>query len=90
MSRGFTAALQALPLGSFFGVANGRSYIVTRRLVAAGRGEKLVAEAVDGSDYISLNLYHLTSGDILKPCEMPAKKVIDFVFALVPSEQTKA
>lgn len=80
----FLDAFTALPLGTFRGSAHGRSYIVTRSLVAAGRGEKLVAEALDGSDYISLNLYRLASGPILKPCEMPSAKVLAFVLDLVP------
>ena len=72
-------ALASLPYGTFEGRAHGRAYIVTHQKVANGRGEKLVAEALDGSDYISLNLYHLASGPQLRPCEMPAEKVIAFV-----------
>ena len=75
----FTDRLNALPMGTFRGRAQGRDWIVTRSLVSAGRGQKLVAEALDGSDYISLNLYHLGSGDLLKPCEMPEAKVRAFV-----------
>jgi hypothetical protein len=45
---------------------------------------KLVAEELGGSGYISLNWYDLASGPRLKPCEMPAAKVIGFVLALVP------
>ena len=78
----FAAKLASLPLGSFRGVAHGRSYVVTRSLVAGGRGEKLVAEALDGADYISLNLYHLAAGDTVKPCEMPLAKVVAFVMDL--------
>lgn len=78
----FAGKLAALPLGTFRGHAHGKDWIVTRSLVSGGRGEKLVAEASDGSDYISLNLYHLGSGDLLKPCEMPEEKVRAFVEAL--------
>lgn len=80
----FLAALDVLPFGTFKGIAHGRDYIVTRQSVAEGRAEKLVAEALDGSDYISLNLYRLADGAQLRPCEMPAEKVIAFVCALVP------
>ncbi len=80
----FLAAFDALPLGTFRGLAHGRRYVVTRSQVAAGRGEKLVAEALDGSDYISLNLYRLSSGTRLKPCEMPKDKVVAFVLSLCP------
>lgn len=82
----FKAKLAALPLGTFRGQAHGKSWIVTRTLVVSGKGEKLVAEALDGSDYISLNLYHLASGGRLKPCEMSESKVRAFVDALVPDQ----
>ena len=80
----FLAAFDALPVGTFTGTAHGRSYVVTRSQIVGGRGEKLVAEARDGSDYISLNLYRLAAGPLLKPCEMPAEKVIAFVKNLTP------
>ncbi|SLN53760.1 hypothetical protein [Pseudooctadecabacter jejudonensis] len=75
----FAATLAALPIGTFRAHAHGKDWIVTRSLVAGGRGEKLVGEALDGSDYISLNLYHLASGDLLNPCEMSTAKVRAFV-----------
>lgn len=77
-------ALLALPLGSFRGQALGKDWIVTRSLFAGGASEKLVARALNGSDYISLNLYRLESGPRLRPCEMPAEKVARFVSDLVP------
>jgi hypothetical protein len=82
------ARLNALPLGTFHGQAHGRRYVVTRSLVAGGKGQKLVAEALDGSDYISLNLYHLAGGDLLKPCEMTEAKVVGFVMGLVVDHTT--
>lgn len=78
----FLQAFAQLPTGTFQGTAHGRAYVVSRQVVAGGKGAKLVAEALDGSDYISLNLYHLQSGDIIKPCEMPREKVIAFVLDL--------
>ncbi|AGI65970.1 hypothetical protein OAN307_c02030 [Octadecabacter antarcticus 307] len=80
----FAAKLVTLPLGTFRGLAQGKNWTVTRSLVSGGKGEKLVAEALDGSDYISLNLYHLGAGDLLRPCEMSETKVRRFVAALVP------
>lgn len=81
----FLDAFAALPLGTFRGIAHGRAYICTRSHVAKGRGEKLIAEALDGTDYISLNLYRLANGPLLKPCEMPEAKVVAFVLALCPT-----
>lgn len=71
--------LNRLPLGTFRGRSQGKDWIVSRSLFAGGASEKLVARALDGSDYISLNLYRLTSGARLKPCEMPAAKVAAFI-----------
>lgn len=81
----FLAAFDALPVGTFAGRAHGKSYVVTRSQIVGGRGEKLVAEACDGSDYISLNLYRLVAGPLLKPCEMQSEKVIAFVLDLMPN-----
>lgn len=78
----FASKLATFPIGTFRGSVRGKDWIVTRSLVSGGKGEKLVAQALDGSDYISLNLYHLGSGDLLKPCEMPEAKVRDFVLHL--------
>lgn len=78
----FLAAFNALPQGTFTGTAYGKTYIATRSQSVEGRAEKLVAEALDGSDYISLNLYRLQAGTLLKPCEMPEEKVVAFVMDL--------
>ncbi|WP_241479020.1 hypothetical protein [Leisingera sp. ANG-M1] len=78
----FLAAFDALPLGGFTGAANGRKYTVTRENLAGGKAQKLVARELGGTDYISLNLYRLDSGALLKPCEMPEEKVVRFVLAL--------
>ncbi|UWQ80178.1 hypothetical protein K3725_03970 [Leisingera sp. S132] len=80
--QAFLAAFDALPLGAFNGTAAGRRYLVCRENLANGKSQKLVARELGGTDYISLNLYRLTSGAWLKPCEMPEEKVIRFVLAL--------
>lgn len=77
-------ALLRLPLGTFRGRAMDKTWLVTRSLFVGGASEKLVARALDGSDYISMNLYRLEAGPRLKPCEMPAAKVARFVLDLVP------
>lgn len=75
----FLAAFATIPVGVSLGVYAGRRYILTKTRHAGGRSAKQVAEALDGSDYISLNLYHLAAGARLRPCEMPAAKVRAFV-----------
>lgn len=80
----FSVALAALPTGTFTGVAAGRRYVVTKSEFSGGKSVKLVAEELGGTDYISLNWYDLAAGAQLRPCEMSASKVTDFVLALMP------
>ena len=81
----FVAAFDALPFGGYGAEYAGRRYHVTKSRFADARSQKLEAEELGGPDYISLNLYRLASGDaLLKPCEMPAEKVRDFVLGVRP------
>ncbi len=80
----FSVALAALSTGTFTGVAAGRRYVVTKSEFSGGKSVKLVAEELGGTDYISFNWYDLAVGAQLRPCEMSASKVTDFVLALVP------
>lgn len=79
----FLDRFDALPTGSFRATYEGRAYVVCKQALAGGRAQKLVAEELGGGDYISLNLYRLEAGALLKPCEMPEEKVVDFVMGLV-------
>ncbi|MEM9578505.1 MAG: hypothetical protein AAF999_16015 [Pseudomonadota bacterium] len=80
----FVQALTALPVGTTSGTFAGQRYVVSKTLHAAGKSVKLVAEETGGQDYISLNLYRLTSGARLYPCEMSRGKVIRFVEGFAP------
>jgi hypothetical protein len=71
-----------LPVGWSVVEYDGRRYGVTRSVLAGGRSEKVVAEALDGSDLVSANLYRLDGQPVLKPCEMPTEKVLDFLRGL--------
>jgi hypothetical protein len=75
----FLKAWDALPEGSFEGVYNSRRYGVTKTEGSKKRQAWLWAEERGGPDRISANLYRLKSGAQLKPCEMPAQKVLNFV-----------
>lgn len=84
-SEAFLTAFHALPTGTFNGVSDARRYVVSRHSMAGSKSHKLVAHELGGTGYISLNLYHTkNSGALLRPCEMPACKVIRFVLALAP------
>ncbi len=69
MTDAFLSAFDALPLGSFNGTYDGRSYVVTRQDFSGGHSQKLIAEELGGNDYISLNpvsYTHLTLPTILR------------------------
>ena len=79
----FINRFDSLPEGGYGGTFQGRRYRVVKTQMAAGRSQKLEAEELGGSDYISFNLYRLEGGQaILKPCEMPEAKVTVFVLGL--------
>ncbi|MEM7508364.1 MAG: hypothetical protein AAF415_16650 [Pseudomonadota bacterium] len=83
MTHAIHDRLAALPDGYFQADFAGRHYGVVKRVFNAGRSVKLVGRELGGTDYISLNLYALADGrHLLKPCEMPAGKVVDFVAGL--------
>nr|WP_216859450.1 hypothetical protein [Sulfitobacter aestuariivivens] len=73
-----------MPEGTTYGVAYGHRYVTTKTIFNAGRSAKIVAERLGGGDYISLNFYSLHRGAHLRPCEMPADTVIDFLREFVP------
>jgi hypothetical protein len=61
-----------LPVGWSVVEYDGRRWGVTRTVLVGGRSEKVLAEALDGSDLV------------LKPCEMPEAKVLAFLRGLRP------
>ncbi|WP_404818319.1 hypothetical protein [Ruegeria aquimaris] len=77
------ARLRAWPIGTNTGRSGGRRYSVSKSVFAGGRSVKLVATELGGRDYISLNLYDLSGGARLFPCEMPVAKVVAFLADLV-------
>jgi hypothetical protein len=77
------AALAALPEGYSEGIYEGRRYGVSFRRSDDERRNSLFARELAGTDIASFNLNRLGSGDAsLKPCEMSAEKVRDFVLGL--------
>ena len=64
---------------------DGRSWSVTRTTHGDGRSESILAEELGGTDLVSANLYRLDGRDVLKPCEMPEQKVLDFLRGLRPA-----
>lgn len=80
----FLAAFDALPRGSYGATYEGKRYRLIKSVLVTGRSQKLEAEELGGTDYVSFNLYRLQNGEVLlKPCEMTAEKVIEFVLNVV-------
>jgi len=71
--------IMRLPEGHSKGLYKGKKYGVTKEIFNNGKSFKVYAEVLGGTDFISLNYYITKENEILKPCEMPEKKVIDFL-----------
>ena len=81
----FVERLRALPRGYSTGLIGDRRYGATIDLSPDGKRMKLFAEELGGNDHVSFNLYFTAGGKpVLKPCEMPQEKVIDFVLNYAP------
>ena len=73
--------IDALPDGWSEVTYGGHRYGLTKITHAGGRSSSVYADQLAGSDVISANVYRTDAGDVLKPCEMPAAKVLDFLRA---------
>ena len=54
-------------------------YLFRKETLLNGKLIKVYAEELGNTNFISLNYYPQTASGLLKPCEMPDEKVIDFV-----------
>lgn len=52
---------------------------------AGGRAVSLYAEELGGTDVVSTNAYLTSASQELRPCEMPAAKVLAFLSDARPS-----
>ena len=57
----------------------GRRYGLVRESRTNGRSLSIVARELSGSDLVSANFYQTMSGGQLRACEMPERKVLDFL-----------
>ena len=74
-----TALVDRVPEGWTRVEYDGRAYGLSRTTRAGGRGVAVLAEELGGGDLVSANVYRTSTGDLLKPCEMPVAKVLDFL-----------
>lgn len=78
-------ALGRFPEGWSEATYRGRRYAVTKTVRAGGRAVSLYAEELGGTDVVSTNVYLTASAEELRPCEMPAAKVLAFLVEAQPS-----
>jgi hypothetical protein len=74
--------LDDLPEGYSVVRYRGQKWGLSKALLNRGRSTKLYAEELGGSDFVSCNVYRTSQGVHLKPCEMSAEKVFDFLAGL--------
>lgn len=79
------ALLDRFPEGWSEWTHHGRRYAVTKTVRADGRAVSLYAEELGGTDVVSTNVYLTSASEELRPCEMPAAKVLDFLREAQPS-----
>lgn len=68
-----------VPEGWSVATYDGRRYGVTRTDRAGGRAVSVYAEELGGTDVVSANVYLTREDEQLRPCEMPAEKVLAFL-----------
>lgn len=71
--------IQTIPVGYSEVLYQGKRYGLSRTNFNGGKSTKLFAEELGGTDFISCNFYITSQNQHLKPCEMPAAKVMDFL-----------
>ncbi|WP_375422973.1 peptide methionine sulfoxide reductase [uncultured Friedmanniella sp.] len=76
--------LARVPLGWTLVRYESRPYGLSRRDHADGGAVSVYAEELGGADVVSTNVYRTAAGDVLRPCEMPAEKVLDFLRGWTP------
>jgi len=75
----FHKALLAFKDGAYDLVYQDKRYLFRKETLLKGRVIKVYAEVLGNTNFISLNYYPETAEGLLKPCEMPDEKVIDFI-----------
>ena len=78
----FDEKIRALKDGAYDVFYHNRRYLLTKSTHLDEKLIKLYAKELGGNNFISLNYYPKTKKRLLKPCEMPKEKVIDFIVNL--------
>lgn len=73
--------IRAIPEGWSRTNLNGRSWAVTRTSRADGKTISVDAELLGTPERVGANVWMTADGAILRPCEVPAEKVMQFLRA---------
>ncbi len=57
----------------------GEIYGISKSEFNGGRSIKIYAESLSANNFVSLNYYKTSKGDVLRPCEMTKEKVRNFL-----------
>ncbi|MGJ8665969.1 MAG: peptide methionine sulfoxide reductase [Patiriisocius sp.] len=71
--------MNTIPEGFSEGMFRDRKYGITKNIFNQGKSLKIYGKELGGKDFISLNYYSTKTKNLLKPCEMPEERVIDFL-----------
>lgn len=73
------ALVDRIPVGWTSVEFGGRRWGLGRADHAGGRTSTIEAEELGGAGRVGANVIRLTGGSVLKPCEMPAAEVLEFL-----------
>ncbi|QGN33227.1 hypothetical protein [Microlunatus sp. Gsoil 973] len=79
------ALLTSIPEGWSRTEIDGRGWAITRTTHAQGKVITLSAERLGDAEQLSANVWLTSAGTVLKPCEVPAERVIRFLRAAADS-----
>ena len=83
-ARDLVGLLERFPPGWSVARYAGRRWAVTRTVRVGGRQQSVYAEELGGTAIVSANVYAPRDGEaLLRPCEMSAERVLDFLRAAV-------
>jgi peptide-methionine (S)-S-oxide reductase len=73
------ALITAIPEGWSHARINGHSWGVTRKTRADGKTISLDAERLGSAEALGANVWLTSRGAVLRPCEIPAETVLQFL-----------
>jgi hypothetical protein len=83
MLQEFHNKLLNLNNGAYDVLYHDKRYLLRKETLLNSKLIKLYANELGGTNFISLNYYPSIKNGLLKPCEMPQEKVINFILELI-------